>query len=445
MSKGLRFALEDGEDLSVVAEPVEEVPAEVERDTAEVETDAADIEGNIDDVEASVDDTRAISDIGEVLEESVTPAEDGTGGEGVSPETARVAEIAVEALRTRIGLKKKSTPTPAMEAFGGASSKVAATKLALEGIKEYAVAAWEAVKKAWNVIISKIVEFWKKLFDANTKLANSAKALGAAAEKAKTKKASEVAFDNAAIGAGFGGSSTEATGADVLKVLASHGKLVDGVVTFSGEVEKTLKGFEGVLEQVKAQKADKDAQVIDNKDVFEGLTKLITALAANAKTTFKSETTGGLIEGGSFVVDFTEAGNAAKAYLKAEFKSNPSKASKVKTLSPEEAVSITKAVEELSKKVAALQAKKGLLTSAQKSIDSLIAKAISKAGSLAGNEEGAKGLKEVLNGAKEYTDQIGRVYGTVATTLPNLSIRAEKLALNYVSESLGKYKEASKE
>ena len=442
----LKFALEDNEDL-VPDETVEEVPAEVEADVAAVSEDAGELEGQIEETDAAAEDTRALQEIGDVVEESTVPDENGNGGDGLDPVAARVTEIAVEHLCNRIFGKKHSMKKamPGLEAFGSTSGRVAATKISCEGIKEYAIKAWEALKKAWNFIISKIVEFWKKLFDANTKLANSAKSLGAAADKAKGKTAAAVAFDSAEIAAGFAGRGSEATAADVEKVLKAHGAAIDNIVKFATATEGTMKGFEGILEKVKAQKKDEGAQVVDNKAIQEKLTNLVEELAASTKIGFKGAEAGGLVDGGSFNVDFTAGEGSTAAYIKAEFKSEPSKATKVKTLSAEEAASVAKAVETLSKQVAALQAKKGLLTNIQKSIDSLISKAVAKAGSLEGNEDGAKELKGALESAKQYTHQLGQVYGQVAITLPKLSIRAEKLALNYVSASLAQYKKSKED
>jgi hypothetical protein len=439
ISMSLKFALEDNEP-EVVEEPSEEVPAEVEAGAADVEAGSTEVEDGLGEIETAGEDTAAIGEIADVVERSVTPDENGEGGEGLSPEAAEIAEIAVERLRERIGLKKSTTGKLSLEAFGSASNRVTASNMALEGFKEYVSKAWEAIKKAWNFVIGKIIELWKRIFDANTKVAAAAKSLGAAADKAKGKSASEVAFDNANIAGAFAGSSSEAKAADVESVLKTHGEQIDKALAFAVEVESTLKGFEGVLDKVKAQKKDDQAQIIDNKGIQEELTKLVEKLAANGKSAFKSGTAVGLIDNGSFEVDFTAGEGTTAGYIKASFKSNPSKATKVKTLTPEEAASVAKAVEELSKKVGQLQAKKSLLSGAQKAIDSLISKAVSEAGSLEGNEGGAKELKATMEAAKQYTSQIGQVYGQVATVLPKLSIRAEKLALDYVSASLGKYK-----
>ena len=103
----LKFALEDNEP-EVVEEPSEEVPAEVEAGAADVEAGSTEVEDGLGEIETAGEDTAAIGEIADVVERSVTPDENGEGGEGLSPEAAEIAEIAVERLRERIGLKKSS-------------------------------------------------------------------------------------------------------------------------------------------------------------------------------------------------------------------------------------------------------------------------------------------------------------------------------------------------
>lgn len=168
MARGLFAVLED--ELSVIvpgvtneqAERVEELEEQVAQSEV-VEADLEVAESN-DTIEEAVTAIEELTDLAEVAEGSIEE------GEGLSEDAAEIAEVAVEAICARLGYKPAKKVIPALESFGGASSRLDATKYALEGIKETIAKIWEAVKNFFKGIWTKIVALWKQLFDAATKV-----------------------------------------------------------------------------------------------------------------------------------------------------------------------------------------------------------------------------------------------------------------------------------
>ncbi len=151
---------------------------EVEVATSEL----AEVDGEVgeyaDGIDASVNATEELGEVNDVLAAGVE------SGEGVSEETAKMAEIAVEAICAKVGISaREARVMPAMESFGSTNSRLTATKLAMEGIKETAKRVWEAIKKAcihvWNVIKG----FFAGLFKSRTMLEKHLKNLKERANK----------------------------------------------------------------------------------------------------------------------------------------------------------------------------------------------------------------------------------------------------------------------
>lgn len=153
MSIKLVLEMEAGDQLPAENNEVEaaNVATEVEAATSELAEVGGEAEEYAEGIETSVDAAGELQEVHDTLAASV---ED---GEGVSEETAKMAEIAVEAICAKVGISaREARMIPAMESFGSANSRLTATKLAMEGIKETAKRIWEAIKKAcihvWNVI-----------------------------------------------------------------------------------------------------------------------------------------------------------------------------------------------------------------------------------------------------------------------------------------------------
>ena len=192
-SKGLVLAMEEEGLIPVETPEVPEaepeiVPAEVEQEIAEVQEEGGEVEDLNTAIEEAVEDVGTLEDTADVLEESVAE-----GGEGIDEAGAEIAEIAVESLCRRLGIKKKVMP--AMEGFASANSRVTATRVALEGFKDTIARAWAAIKSAFATLWTKIKAFLDSVLNANTKLKNAAEAAKKQVEGVKGKTAAAAEFE----------------------------------------------------------------------------------------------------------------------------------------------------------------------------------------------------------------------------------------------------------
>lgn len=151
MRNGLVFAMEDDTVVENTGAP--EAAAEVEAGAAEVVQQT----GEVEELQAAIEDAEegaeTLEKIEGVLEESAE------SGEGVDETAAEIAEVAVESICARLGIRS-SKSFPAMESFGSQNSRLSATKIALENIGEHIKRIWEAIKAAVKRLIEKVKSFF---------------------------------------------------------------------------------------------------------------------------------------------------------------------------------------------------------------------------------------------------------------------------------------------
>jgi phiKZ-like phage internal head proteins len=147
-------------------------------------SDAAEIATELDQADAAIDEgsdtAEALSGIQEKLEESVE-----TGG--IDPIAAEAIKIAVEHMSARVGLKDSHSGI-AIEGFKSKTTRVQATRIAIESIGEQIKKIWQHIVNAFNTAIEWVKKFFMKLFDGATKLKNRAVKLKAAAKEKAGKK-----------------------------------------------------------------------------------------------------------------------------------------------------------------------------------------------------------------------------------------------------------------
>ena len=147
------FALEDNDDSSDI-DLVPETQAEVEAGAAEVDTRAREIDDEVQAVEDAVNATDSLGEVQDVAQDAVD------AGTGLDESAARIAEVTVESIRNSLGLPTSKRIIPAMESFGSTNSRVAATKVVIEGIGDWLKKIWEGIKAAASRIWEKIKSFF---------------------------------------------------------------------------------------------------------------------------------------------------------------------------------------------------------------------------------------------------------------------------------------------
>lgn len=163
-----RTGLLSMEDADVVEGALPEEAAEAVAEVTEVnDAIAADVaEGvaindEVVDLEDAIEEIQGLETIAEGVEEKVE------SGEGLSEDAGEMLEVAVESACRRLGIRRSSRLSKENYATG---SKLAATRLSLEGIKETIVKAWEAVKNFFKGLWVKIKDFFARIFTNLPKL-----------------------------------------------------------------------------------------------------------------------------------------------------------------------------------------------------------------------------------------------------------------------------------
>lgn len=183
----------------------------------------------------------------------------------MTPEAANVVNVAIEGYYKILEISPKALP--ALENYGNASSRVQATRLALEGVKETAKTIWEGIKAYIKKIIDWIMAQYNKVFGAAEKLAKRAEALKTRADAELPARPKETSIVNATVAAGVhvGGSVSDISAG--IATVAAMTKAVLGK-TF----ESTTAQMEGATESLEAGAASGDfSKVVSTPLVPEGI------------------------------------------------------------------------------------------------------------------------------------------------------------------------------
>ena len=191
MAKGLVCAMEEiAEQEEIEMELPEDAPAaadSLETDMLEVNERSNKIDETNEAIEEAVEDADTLEDIASVMDES-------TENGGMDQTSARVAEIAIESIYARLNVRKTNA-MPAMESFGAKSTRITATKFALENIQTGLKAIWEGIKAAAIKVWSWITSFFQTIMNTAGKLKERAVALAAKVKALGTTEASVKTVD----------------------------------------------------------------------------------------------------------------------------------------------------------------------------------------------------------------------------------------------------------
>ena len=178
---------------------------EITEDVAEQEVDQADIDEAGEVIEA-------LEGIAEVLRVS-------TANGGMDKYAAEAICIATDYMYKRVGIKARVMP--AMESFGGTSTRIGATKLAMESVKEGIVKVWEIIVAAFKKSIEWAHEFYTKITTTHKGLQKRAEELSAKL-KSVGDKAKEEPIKNGRL----------------VKMLSINGEMPSSIVSSAVEVVK---------------------------------------------------------------------------------------------------------------------------------------------------------------------------------------------------------------
>lgn len=162
MAKGL-FATENDDLNTGVAEDLDVTPEVGAVGEVEAET-TADVAGVTDDADA-IDDGAIAGEQLEEVQDVLTEAVD--SGEGLSPVAAESIRMTIAAICKPIHADPKRVYSLyARESFAAESSRLANTKFALEGVKEFLTDLYKRIKAALERLWTKVKAFWDKHISA---------------------------------------------------------------------------------------------------------------------------------------------------------------------------------------------------------------------------------------------------------------------------------------
>lgn len=184
-----RMSLESEENVPGVAEDAAIAGAD------SAETELVELSEPVAELSADVVETEEGVEAAASLESHLDYLGDSLANGGVSKETAYVVEQHVAYLSKSVGVSKTF---PAMESFGGATSRLKATRVAMEEIKDKLKEIWNAIITALKRAAQWVVDNFNKYFGAAEKMQKRSEAL---IEKAKslTGKVEKNSFESAAI------------------------------------------------------------------------------------------------------------------------------------------------------------------------------------------------------------------------------------------------------
>ncbi len=155
------------------AAPVDADPDTFEASLPEVVRAETEIDENADAVDELEEIHQGLEAIALSLESSLQQG-------GLTPQSAQFFHIAYESYLNRLGEEPNA---PALESFGGQTSRIQATTISLESVRETLTKIWEAIKAIVVRVRDAIAEFIKRLFDSSFKLRERAEGLKEAASK----------------------------------------------------------------------------------------------------------------------------------------------------------------------------------------------------------------------------------------------------------------------
>ena len=432
----------ESEDGEVKNEEIGNNAESLETDLVEVTEDENEQAG------AEAEQDEAV-EVAEALESLVDTLKVTAANGGLDKGGAQVLALSVNHMYSRVGFGKQ-TAAVSLESFGGSSSRVGATTLAMEDIKSKIVEIWKAIVAAVKKAIQWVKDYFVKIFGAAQKLEKRAKELESKANGLNDKTAKEKTFDNEslakalmirdAVPASFGAEVEKVVtiGKAVFAAAADWGTEIGSSV--ADEMEKSVDAA-GVPAALKAlgfsapsipgmsKLSNPDASGFS--DPGKGVEISISA-EMPGRQALVSRFPAGMVQG-------EEAGEIISKVSCAvgPFKPNdkPSSKATLNTLTTSEASKVAGAVAKLAEEVIGYKAKLDKATKVQERI----AKAAEKAGSAAAKEDDAA-VAGYLKTLQKYGSSMPRIISNPASSFSSYALKTGKSALDYVEQSLKQYK-----
>lgn len=430
MRKGLVLAMEDdSSNLENGDDSIAEMQAEVESGVSENDAEVGQVDELVTSIEDAIVDADALGDIQEVVADKV---ED---GEGLSPEAAQIAEIAVEAICARLGMNS-SKVMPAMESFGSSNSRVTATRIAMENIGDTIKKVWEAIKKAFKSVWQKITDWFSKFFANSDKVKAYAEALRKQATELGDKVMDAKEIDNKSVASAFVVKKTSGLDA-LLTVLKNHESVTTNALVAFTKIQQGVSLVTDSLKDITKVKTGDLSAVAEA--VSDDLKKTVTV---DSEKTSEGDVTstkiGPFINGQLVVIAVSE--DKKKPSIKVSVESGESASSvKMKTLSQTEMTNVCDKVIGLMKVTDDYKKKQKDIESVNAAFVKMTDAAISFADEMANIVENNKEAKDTIATIRTFATDFNSLASRMTTMMPTMNVQAGRAACAYVKASLAQY------
>lgn len=435
-------AVKNGDAVAPVVDPVEQLDNAESLETELLEVQEVEAEG----VERAAQVEEAV-EVSEALDEYQEALESIAGQGGLDRNGAMILQIGLEQLCARVGIEPSKMSMPSMESFGGTTSRVHATQVAMESVKETAQTIWKAILKAIEEAGKWLKNFWKTLTDSNHRLKARAEKVKAAAPSVKGEASGEIENSSLADKLHINGKVEKNFGQDFGEFTKFCGimteKVVPGVVGVSKKVVELIPTAAKDQEQ-----EDIPFKASDIKSAFSGIQ--LSAAEGESVEGIEVLKSKQLLGGKALVVQVPTADGVAGAAAFAKcktvvtlFKPAVAKATsdKLPVMSTNEIGGVADEVLAVSKHVDALRA-------LEKEFDSFVkslivgASGFAKMQELNFDEGNAKmvAMKKKLQAAKAiFSSMVTRV-SNMPANFGGYALTTSKAAMDYCELSLKAYK-----
>lgn len=431
--KGLVFAMEsDDAAMDASVDMVPETQAEVEASAAEVTEQSTEIESADTAIGSAQDDVETLGDVQEVMADSVE------SGEGLSEQSAAIAEVAVESIRARLGMNTGKPVMPSMENFGSTSSRVYATKLAMESVGETIKKIWENIKKAVAWVWDKIKSFFLSLTKNRAALLKHLEGLKKRVEALKDEEQNEKTVKGAPAKAfAINGEGTfDIAGA----VLLNAGKLLQATRTGAAASEALAHNMTAPNGSVHEISGATESLFSKLEEALGKVGKVSSAKAAPAGT--EATHYGTFIGGRSVVLSKTKKDDTTTIGLSIE-ENSKTIGEAAKTLDKGQMTKLVDLSIEVVKELQAADAGQKNLEKVTKACDA-VAQAVIK-NATAGAGEANKENVEALKLAAANVRTLNSIVAKFGSSVPALAYQSAKAGGDYVTASLAAHGAKKKE
>lgn len=271
IAHGLIRSMEDEQQSEMTQGTDEQVEALAEAGSPDLDPapEAAAAEEVAQDIQAEETQIEETADTVEALESMAMVVRQASLEGGLNRTSAALVRNQMAYHQKRLGASRR-VPMPSMESFGGVSSRLSATNVTMEGIKDLAKTAWDAIVKAMRRVISFFQEYYNKFFGGAERL------------KARAEKLAKVTVE---------GKLDEKSGDDAglasrlhMSKVTSFAKLKEGLETVKKLVDASQGASKTVTDKIETF-CDNDAETVTKETLTTLNTEVNEAMKLNGSLT----------------------------------------------------------------------------------------------------------------------------------------------------------------